>query len=90
MNSHDEGKSEPLDPDTTARLLDLELMRQRAARQNAGAPYRGLRAVSLIFLIVIILGTLFALYYVFYAGGLDEIRARKTPNSTPSLDPSAP
>ena len=54
------------------RMLELELMQQRAARQQAGTPYRGLRIVSFIFLFVIILGALLAFYYVFFLGGLDE------------------
>jgi hypothetical protein len=75
------GKQEPADPEDTVRMLELQLMHQRAARQQAGAPYRGLRAASLIFLFVMILGTLLAFYYFFYLGGLDEVRARNSPPS---------
>ena len=89
MNSNGDGKPEPVDPDIAARMLDLELMRQRATRQ-AGAPYRGLRAASLIFFLVVILGALVALYYVFYAGGLDKFRAHNTPQSSPTAAPIQP
>jgi hypothetical protein len=85
MNSNSDGKPEPIDPDIAMRTLDLELMRQRATRQ-AGGPYRWLRAASLIFLVVVILGALAALYYVFCAGGLDKFRAQ-SPQSNPTAAP---
>ena len=75
------GKQEPADPEDTVRMLELQLMQQRAARQQAGAPYRGLRAASFIFLFVIILGALLAFYYFFYLGGLDQVRTRNGPPS---------
>ena len=78
------GKQEPANPEDTVRMLELELMQQHAARQQAGAPYRGLRAASFIFLFVIILGTLLAFYYFFYLGGLDQVRASKSQEPTPS------
>jgi hypothetical protein len=81
MNSNG-GKPEPVDPESVARILELELMQQRAARQRAGAPYRGLRAASFIFLFAVILAAL-ALYYFFTSGRLDELRARNTPQPSP-------
>lgn len=87
MNSHGDGKHEPADPENAMRMLELELMRQRAARQQAGAPYRGLRATSLIFFFAVVLGALLAFYYVFYSGGLDEFRARNAPKPSPSATP---
>lgn len=78
------GKHEPADPENAVRTLELELMQQRAARQQADAPYGGLRAASFIFLLVIILGVLLAFYYAFYLGGLDEVRARNSPQPGPS------
>ena len=75
------GKEKPADPEDTVRMLELQLMQQRAARQQAGTPYRGLRAMSFIFLFVIILGALLAFYYFFYLGGLDQARARNNPPS---------
>lgn len=86
MNSND-GKHEPADPENAVRLLELELMRQRVARQQAGAPCRGLRAASFIFLFAVILGALLAFYYVFYSGGLDEFHAHNAPKPSPSLAP---
>ncbi len=87
MNPHGDGKHEPVDPEDAVRMLELELMRQRAARQEAGAPYRGLRAASLIFFVAVVLGAALAFYYVFYSGGLDELRARNTLTPSPSLTP---
>ena len=90
MNSNDDGKPEPADPEQTVRLLELELMRQRTVRQQAGTPYRGLRAASLFFVFVIILGALLAFYYVFYSGGLDELRSRNPAEASPSANASSP
>lgn len=79
-----DGKQEPLDPDKAMRMMELELMHQRAVRQNAGSPYSGLRVASFIFLFLVILGTLAAFYYAFFYGGLDEARARKSQQANPS------
>ncbi|MEY2558440.1 MAG: hypothetical protein QOE34_1865 [Verrucomicrobiota bacterium] len=90
MNSHGDGKPEPADPENAVRMLELELMRQRVARQQAGSPYRGLRVASFVFLFAVILGAALAFYYVFYSGGLDEFRARNAPKPTPSGASPAP
>jgi hypothetical protein len=87
MNSNGDGKPEPADPENALRLLELELMRQRAARQQAGTPFRGLRLASFIFLAAVILGAALAFYYVFYSGGLDELRARSSSHPSPSATP---
>jgi hypothetical protein len=78
MNSSD-GKPEPVDPETAIRLLELELMQKRAFRQNSGKPYRGLRAASFIFLFLVILATLATVYYFFFSGRLEELRANSPP-----------
>jgi hypothetical protein len=85
MNSNGDGKHEPADPENAVRMLELELMRQRATRQHAGAPYRGLRTASLFFFAAVVLGALFAFYYVFVSGGLDEFRARNAAKPAPSV-----
>lgn len=88
MNSNGDGKPEPANPENAVRLLELELMQQRVARQQAGTPYRGLRVASLVFFFAVVLGAALAFYYVFISGGLDELRARNaappspTPNAT--------
>ena len=83
MNSNG-GKHEPADPENAVRMLELELMRQRAARQQASAPYRGLRAASFVFLFVVVLAALLAFFYVFSSGGLNEVRTRNSPQPSPS------
>jgi len=92
MNSNGDGKPEPADPEKTLRLLELELMHKRAVRQQAGTPYRGLRAASLFFFVVIVLGALMAFYYVFISGGLEEFRARNPVQASPTENatPGAP
>ena len=80
------GKPEPADPEQAVRLLELELMQERAARQMAGTPYRGLRAASFLFLFAVLLGAAFAAYYLFFSGHLDEMRARNTPQPSPSAN----
>jgi hypothetical protein len=92
MNSNGDGKHEPVDPENALRLLELELMRQRAVRQQAGSPYRGLRAASLIFLFAVIVGVALAFYYVFFSGGLEQFRAHNAapPQPSPSASPFSP
>ena len=85
MNPLGNGKNEPTDPEHLLRLMDLELAQQRAARQRAPSPYRSFRLVSFIFLFAVIVGVALAFYYVFFAGGLDELRSGKQPtNTTPA------
>lgn len=67
----DEPRREPHegDPDVLARALELELTVKRTARQARGR--RGIwRALSLVFLLLIILGALFA--WLFFAPRLRE------------------
>jgi hypothetical protein len=90
MNPQGDGKNEPTDPDQLLRLIDLELARQRAARQNAPSPYRGFRVASFVFLFAVILGAALAFYYVFVSGGLDQMRARSEPRPTASPASRAP
>ena len=86
MNPRSDGKPEPNDPDQVLRLLELELAQSRAARQQAGSPYRGFRLASFVFLFAVLLGAVLAFYYVFVSGGLDEMRSRggARPAATPS------
>ncbi len=86
MNSNGDGKPEPVDPENVVRMLELELMQKRAARQMAGRRFGGLRAASFLFLFAVIVGALLAFYYVFYSGGLDALRARTGAQPTPERD----
>jgi hypothetical protein len=80
------GKPEPTDAENAMRMLELELMQQRAARQMAGTPYRGLRAASFLFLFAVLLGAALAAYYLFFSGYLEEMRARNSPQPSPSAN----
>jgi hypothetical protein len=86
MNPRSDGKPEPSDPDQVLRLLEIELAQSRAARQRAGTPYRAFRLASFVFLFAVIIGAALAFYYVFVAGGLDDLRTRNSarPTATPS------
>jgi hypothetical protein len=86
MNPHGDGKPEAKDPDQDLRLLELELAQSRARREQAGTPYRAFRLASFIFLFVVVAAALFAFYYVFLSGGLDEIRTHGAahPSTTPA------
>jgi len=86
MNPSSNGKPESTDPEQLVRLLEIELAQKRTMRQQAGSPYRGFRMASFIFLIAVILGAVVIIYYVFFSGSLDDLRARKEtrPAATPS------
>lgn len=87
MNPSGDGKPESGDPEQLLRTLDLELMRQRAARQQAGSPYRLFRTAAFLFVFAVIVVAILAFFYVFHSGGLEELRARseQRPTATPSL-----
>ena len=90
MNPHGDGKHEPADPENAVRLLEIELMRQRMAREQTGTPYRGLRIVALMFFFAVVVGALLAFYYLFVAGGLEEFRAHNPAQPSPSSISSTP
>ena len=77
-------KKESIDPEAAVRLLELELMQKRAARQQAAASYQTFRTASFLFLLVVVLAAAFAFYYVFFLGGLDRARGRKAQQTTPA------
>jgi hypothetical protein len=88
MNPHGDGKNEPIDPEQLVRLLELQLAQQRAARLRARAPFRNFRLASFIFLFAVIVGIILAFYYVFYSGGLDELRARQESSPAAGASPT--
>jgi hypothetical protein len=90
MNPHRNSKNEPTDPEQLIRLMDVELAQKRAARQRARSPYRNFRMASFIFLFAVIAGVVLAFYYVFFSGGLDEMRSRKEPAATARPSSTAP
>lgn len=90
MNPHGNGKPEPTDPEQLVRMLEIELMQQRAARERAGSPYRAFRLASFVFLFAVILGAALAFYYVFVAGGLNDFRSHTEPQRSTNPSTRAP
>ena len=88
MNDRQDSKPESPDPDQLLRMIELELAQKRSARARAPSPYRGFRMASFIFIFAVVLGALLAFFYVFYSGGLEEIRSRN--QSHPTATPSSP
>lgn len=86
MNPHGDGKPEPVDPEHMLRMLDVEMIQQRAIWKQAAARRSSLRTLSFLFLFVVILGALLAAYFVFSSGWIDEQRSRHTPTSSPTPD----
>jgi len=60
------GKAESTqtDPGDLARVLELELLQKRAARQRANARYRAARGLSFLFLFIIILAAIGAFFFL--------------------------
>ena len=50
MNSNREGKPESVEPEMLLRMVELEMMQKRAARQQASARRNSWRAASFFFL----------------------------------------
>ena len=84
MNPHGDGKPEPVDPEQMLRMLEIEMMQQRALRNQASARRRTLRTVSFLFLFLVILGAAAAAYFAFTSGRVDELRARSNSASSPT------
>lgn len=74
MSGTDEPKREPheADPDALARELELELILQRSAWQQTRQRGRRWRALSFLFLLVIVIGALLA--WLFLAPQVREHR----------------
>jgi hypothetical protein len=87
MNPHGDGKPEPVDPEHMLRMLEIEMMQQRAGRKQASARRTNLRAVSFLFLFLVIVGAAVAAYFAFTSGRVDELRSRD--HAVPSPAPAA-
>lgn len=90
MNPHGDGKPEPADPEHLLRMLEIELMQQRALRKQAAARRGNLRVLSFLFLFVVIVGAALAAYFVFSSGRLEELRARHDTLASPTPAVSRP
>jgi hypothetical protein len=69
MNPDDESKPEARagDDDALLKALELELFQKRASWQKAHAQRNVWRSVSFLFLFIVVMAALFALYYVMTA-----------------------
>ena len=85
MNPHGDGKPEP-DPEQMLRMLEIEMMQQRALRKQASARRGNLRTVSFLFLFLVIVGAVVAAYFAFTSGRVDQLRNRD--NAVPSPTPA--
>jgi hypothetical protein len=67
MISDGDGKpeSKKTDAEELARRLEIELAQKRAAWAETGARYRRIRAASLLFLALVVMGALFAFFFLF-------------------------
>ncbi len=62
-----DGKPEsgPIDPEQLTRLLDIELAQKRATWAEAAASYHRIRSISLLFLAIVIIGSLLAFFFMY-------------------------
>jgi hypothetical protein len=84
MNPHGDRKPEPVDPEHLLRMLDLEMIQQRAIWKQASERRKSVRAISFLFLFVVILGALLAAYFAFSSGWMDNRRSPSQPESSPA------
>jgi len=84
MNPHGDGKPEPVDPEHLLRMLDIEMIQQRAIWKQAHARRSSLRTISFLFLFVVILGALIAAYFALSSGVFDDRHPRNNPATSPT------
>ena len=87
--TEDNRKSEVTDPETMARLLEIELAQKRAAWQRANARRQSLRLVSFFFLFLIIAGSFFAFYLFFSPEKIEELKSQRANSAQVSPSPAA-
>ena len=78
---------EEIDPARIEQLLELELMQKRAEWQRTKASRGNLRALSFMFLFLVIFGALVAFFFIFSSGRLTETRPDAQSTPTPAAAP---
>jgi hypothetical protein len=82
-----DGKSEfdKSDPEQLTRMIELEMAQQRAAWTEAEGRHRKIRAMSLAFLVLIVIGGLLAFFLLFtrFAQEHPAPTSRSEPTATP-------
>ncbi len=81
MMPADDGKSKSVNPDELARLLEIELIQNRAAWKQAAARHRAIRMVSFLFLFLVIVAALLTYFLVFSELRENRGVAKPTPAS---------
>jgi len=72
-----------IDPSKIEKLLEIELMQKRAAWQQAKAGRSKVRALSFLFLFLVVASGLLAYFFLFSPESLSELKAA-APQGTPS------
>ncbi len=75
------------DPEKLAKLLEIELMQKRAGWQAAKARRGGVRALSFIFLFLVIVGALVAAYFLLSPEHVEELRNNAAVSPSPTVVP---
>jgi hypothetical protein len=88
MMSDVPGKSQAIEnePEKLVQLLDLELVQKRAVWKQAAERHRTYRKIGVLFIVVIITGVLFALFFLF-SRATEE---KNTPRPPPTSDGTRP
>jgi hypothetical protein len=63
------------DPEHLARLLEIELAQKRATWKNTSARYSKIRTASLLFLLLVVIGSILA--FVLFFSRVNEERANR-------------
>ena len=84
MMSDGKHNPEETDPEKLARLLELELMQRRAGWQQKKARRGSLRAISFLFLFVVIAAALAGFFLFFNPERVRDMRSGPTDTVTPS------
>jgi len=80
-------ESDRPDADQLAKLLELELMQKRATWQQNRKRFGALRAVSFLFLFLVIAGGLLAFWLFFSPQQVNELRANRAASPSPTASP---
>jgi hypothetical protein len=78
-------ESKKIDSDEVMRQLDIELAQKRAEWAQAGARRSTFRALSLLFLAVVVIGALFAFFFLF-----TSLPQQRSNPSAPAADTPSP
>lgn len=86
-----ERKPEPvkIDPLNAEQLLEIELMQKRAAWQQAKSRRGNLRAMSFLFLFIVVVAALLAFFFVLTPERVNDLKSNAL-HASPSPSPDGP